>query len=107
MKDMEKIFLSLFSGDDDIFINKLSKTTQFSRLHSYYHNFLSFIAEYKLNIITRTKTHPFSVKITPENAIIRQKFINTKNSMLNEEEIFIVGILVMGDIERNCFAIKD
>jgi hypothetical protein len=103
----ESYFLALLSGDSENFTNELSKNNISTRINSYYQDFLSFLTDYNLTIFTRTKNHPFAVKITPENARNRKELLNFKYSELNEDEIYINGILIMGDIQKNNFAIKD
>jgi hypothetical protein len=100
----EKIFLSLLSGDTDI--DELNASLISPRIHNYYNDFLSFLAENDLTIRTRTKNHPYSVVITPEKVKERKEFFDYTFSEPKEEEISIEGILVMGDIKNNSFAIN-
>jgi hypothetical protein len=102
-KHGENLFLSLLSGDNDI--EDFATITLSPRLRSYYQDFLSFLAENDVVISTRTKTHPYRVKMTPTNARKRKEIINFTSPTIKEEEIEIVGILVMGDLKNNSFAI--
>jgi hypothetical protein len=99
----EDIFLSLLSGDTN---SKEDCVPSMSpRLFSYYQDFLTLLAEENLTISTRTKNHPYSIKMTPENARNKKLVINYNLAEPKEETIEIEGILVMGDLKNNSFCI--
>jgi hypothetical protein len=106
--DEENLFVSLFS--QDVEDNELDSFSLSTRLNSYYTDLLTLLAEQNITISTRTKQHPFAVNMTPQAARERKDYIKYALTDLTEEKeenIFIEGILVMGDIQKNIFTIID
>jgi hypothetical protein len=101
----EKLFLMLLSGDSELSGNNNIFLSH--KLRNHYQNFLKFFVNNDAIISTRTTSHPFSVKMTPEMAKTRKRAL--KNYTISEpkkdEEIIIDGILTMGDIKKHIFSI--
>jgi hypothetical protein len=102
----ETLFLSLLSGDDDS--EDLEFISMTPRLRNYYFDFLNLISNDDIIISTRTKNHPFSVKITSENARKIKQLIdyNLSTAKQKEDEILIEGILMMGNLKTQTFMIQ-
>jgi hypothetical protein len=102
----ESLFLYLLSGDnvfDGFSLDSIS-----GRLLNRYQSLLDFLLQNSLTISTRTRKHPFSVKLTPDNARNLKHLINYNLSTAKqiEEEIAIEGILMMGNLKRQSFMIQ-
>jgi hypothetical protein len=102
----EALFLSLISGEDDSI--DLDFTSMSPRLLVYYCKFLNIITDNNIIIRTRTRNHPFSVKMTPDNAKELKQLIDYNSSTFKhfEEEISIQGILMMGNLKKQSFMIQ-
>ncbi|MDR2199485.1 MAG: hypothetical protein LBR53_08545 [Deltaproteobacteria bacterium] len=99
----ENIFLSLLSGDYEIddLVNNISP-----KLRKCYFRLINLLDRSKVTVSTRTKSHPFSITITPEQAAKRKKLIKKIPQLGNEREIEIVGLLVIGDLIKHKFGVK-
>ena len=75
----EALFLSIFSGEDDF---NSFEFTSFPKFHDYYCDFLNLISENIFVVRIRTRNHPYSIQMTPENAIKIKQLIN-KNLQLS------------------------
>ncbi|MDR0620508.1 MAG: hypothetical protein LBJ61_01300 [Deltaproteobacteria bacterium] len=102
----EALFLSLFAGEDDS--DDLDLTSMSTRLQDYYREFLNFVTDNNIIIGTRTRNHPFSVKITPDNAreLKQLLYYNFSTLKVVEEEISVEGILMMGNLKKQSFMIQ-
>ncbi|MDR1013220.1 MAG: hypothetical protein LBL38_03025 [Lactobacillales bacterium] len=99
----EDIFLSLLSGDTNSEEDCVPSMSP--RLYSHYQDFLTLLTENNVTISTRTKNHPYPIKMTPENARDKKLVINYNLTEPKEETIEIEGNLVMGDLKNNSFCI--
>jgi hypothetical protein len=101
----EDLFLTLLSSETDF--EDFKTVTMSPKFRSYYQDFLSFLSKNNVMISTRTKNHPYSVQMSPDNARDRKKLLNfTLKSEQSKKEEGIDGKLVMGDIKNNLFNIE-
>ncbi|MDR2302130.1 MAG: hypothetical protein LBF38_08845 [Deltaproteobacteria bacterium] len=102
----ESLFLTLLSGYAD---PKDIKTMISSpKLYNHYQDFLNFLIENDLTIESRTKEHPFAIKMTSLDALKRKNFIDENiESSQKTEKIEIDGLLVSVKISDTiCFTIE-